>query len=371
MQSRYYNPEWGRFINADSVLPDAGDDALGYNLFTYCRNNPVNLTDPNGNWPSWATKLIIGTVVIAAAAVLTVATAGTGTALACFAVGALKGAAIGAAVGAATGAATGAVSHRITTGSWEGAGMAALEGAADGYMMGAITGFVSGGLTSDVCFVAGTTVLASTGYVAIETVKAGDYVWASNPEMGEVALKQVVQTFVNEATELVRVTVESEEIVCTTEHPFYSPVKGWTAACKLRAGDILVTVNGEYVVVEKVQHEILENPIKVYNFEVADFHTYYVSNIAVLVHNMCTPKNIYNSIKEAPNYNSSFVKAQNGLRKVNVKNKQLLQELNQYGSGWKKVYQNGWIDGQKVSLHYFQNVSGKVFDFAIKYGRWS
>jgi long-subunit acyl-CoA synthetase (AMP-forming) len=148
-------------------------------------------------------------------------------------------------------------------------------------------------------------------------------------------------------------------------------VKGWVAACKLRAGDILVTVNGEYVVVEKVQHEILESPVKVYNFEVEGFHTYYVSNIAVLVHNMCKPKNIYNSIKEAPNYNSSFIKAQNGLKKVNVKNKQLLQELNQFGSGWKKVYQNGWIDGQKVSLHYFQDVSGKVFDFAIKYGRWS
>lgn len=29
-------------------------------------------------------------------------------------------------------------------------------------------------------------------------------------------------------------------------------------------GDILVLVNGEYVVVEKNQHELLENPVKVY-----------------------------------------------------------------------------------------------------------
>ena len=41
--------------------------------------------------------------------------------------------------------------------------------------------------------------------------------------------------------------------------------------------------------VEKVQHEILENPVKVYNFEVADYHTYYVSSTGVLVHNLCTP----------------------------------------------------------------------------------
>ena len=288
-QSRYYDPEICRFISADAnVSTDQG--FLGYNMFVYCLNNPVNLVDENGQWSSWATKMLVGTAVIAAAAVLTVATAGTGTALACFAVGALKGAVVGAAVGAASGAATGAVTHRITTGSWEGAGQAALEGAADGYMYGAISGFISGGMTSNACFVAGTAVLAASGSVAIETIEAGDYVWATNPETGETALKEVVQTFVNEATELVHVTVKGEEIVCTNEHPFYSPVKGWTAACDLRAGDILVLVNGEYVVVEQVQHELLESPIKVYNFEVADFHTYYVSCIGVLVHNLCDGK---------------------------------------------------------------------------------
>ena len=288
-------------------MSDVGGDILGNNLFAYCMNNPVNYSDNGGDWPSWATKVLIGTAVIAAAAVLFVATAGTGTMLACFAVGALKGAAIGAAMGAVSGAATGAITHRITTGSWEGAGQAALEGAADGYMMGAITGFISGGLTSDVCFVAGTSVLASTGYVTIETVKAGDYVWASDPETGEVALKQVVQTFVNEATELVHVTVKGEEIVCTTEHPFYSPVKGWIAACKLRAGDILVTVNGEYVVVEKVQHEILESPVKVYNFEVESFHTYYVSDAGVLVHNKCVYKQNASSREEALDIGRKFL----------------------------------------------------------------
>ena len=60
-------------------------------------------------------------------------------------------------------------------------------------------------------------------------------------------------------------------------HPFYVPEKGWTSAIELRAGDILVTSNGEYVVVEKVQHEILETPVIVYIFEVEGYHTYYVS----------------------------------------------------------------------------------------------
>ena len=78
-----------------------------------------------------------------------------------------------------------------------------------------------------------------------------------------------------------------EEIVATPTHPFYCPVKGWTDAAHLRAGDILVLVNGEYVVVEQVQHELLESPVKVYNFQVADYHTYYVAS-GVLVHNRCS-----------------------------------------------------------------------------------
>ncbi len=45
-------------------------------------------------------------------------------------------------------------------------------------------------------------------------------------------------------------------------------------------------LNGEYVVVEQVQHELLESPETTYNFEVEDYHhTYYVGDTYVLVHN--------------------------------------------------------------------------------------
>ena len=50
---------------------------------------------------------------------------------------------------------------------------------------------------------------------------------------------------------------------------------------------MLVLSNGELVTVEWVQHEILESPIKVYNFEVEDFHTYFVGENGVFVHNGC------------------------------------------------------------------------------------
>ncbi len=53
LQSRYYNAEWGRFINGDDVaiLQLAQGELLGANLFTYCVNNPVNYRDPSGYWP--------------------------------------------------------------------------------------------------------------------------------------------------------------------------------------------------------------------------------------------------------------------------------------------------------------------------------
>ena len=137
------------------------------------------------------------------------------------------------------------------------------------------------------CFIAGTKVLAKDGTVSIENIQTGDLVWAWDEETGDLAFKEVVETYVNQTDELIHVFVNGEEIVATPTHPFYSPVKGWTSAVRLRAGDILVLLNGEYVVVEKVQHEILEAPINVYNLQVKDYHTYYVADSGVLVHNSC------------------------------------------------------------------------------------
>ncbi len=53
VSSRYYDPEIGRFINADNVINGTGESVQGYNLYVYCFNNPVNMSDPSGSWPKW------------------------------------------------------------------------------------------------------------------------------------------------------------------------------------------------------------------------------------------------------------------------------------------------------------------------------
>ena len=64
LQSRYYNPELGRFINADDVaLLDASGTLLGNNLFAYCENNPINRDDPTGFFSFTIRRWMISAVV--------------------------------------------------------------------------------------------------------------------------------------------------------------------------------------------------------------------------------------------------------------------------------------------------------------------
>ena len=296
LQSRYYDPEIGRFINADSYA-STGQGILGYNMFAYCGNNPVNASDPTGEaWWHWA----VAVAVVAVAAVAVVATAG-GAAAAIVAVTSVANGiaasstaatvAAGVFVGSSAALAVSAYSAGLESDSAEEFaeyGESALYSTMAG---GTVGGMLAYGMDRSQkpsnCFVEGTGIQTEDGTVPIENVKPGDMVWAWDEDSGDVALKRVVETYINESSELIHIFVDGEEIITTPTHPFYSPVKGWTDAVRLRAGDILVLVNGEYVVVEKVQHEILEAPVTVYNFQVEGYHTYYVSNSGVLVHNKC------------------------------------------------------------------------------------
>ncbi len=75
LQSRYYDPQVGRFICPDSIEYLDPTTINGLNLYAYCANNPVMAIDPSGHMPTWA-KFLIGAAIIAILAVATVFTTG-------------------------------------------------------------------------------------------------------------------------------------------------------------------------------------------------------------------------------------------------------------------------------------------------------
>ena len=135
------------------------------------------------------------------------------------------------------------------------------------------------------CFVAGTLVMAVAGMVAIETIKSGDKVISTDPETFETAEKTVLETYIREVNKLVHLTINGEEIITTFDHPFYVRERGFVNACELWVGAQLLDVNNNILVVGNTRLELAKNPVKVYNFQVEDYHTYYVGENGVWVHN--------------------------------------------------------------------------------------
>ena len=322
MRARYYNSEIKRFINQDVVIGSITDSPT-LNRYAYVNGNPISLNDPFGlspllNWLGGITGHdvldVLGMLpgvgfVFDGINAIWYAAEGDYFNAACSFVSALPG--VGDAFGAFSKA--GKSCKLVTAFHKAGAagnlilGSYTLGNIADKYLFGegditweevkqdlftvAMTGTSMWGSAKDFgtsyCFVAGTLVTTEDGQKPIEEIEVGDKVLSENELTGEVAVKTVTETYVNETDELIHIGVNGETISATPSHPFYVNKFGWTLAGSLRAGDVLVLSNGELVTVEWVQHEILESPIKVYNFEVEDFHTYFVGENGIFVHNGC------------------------------------------------------------------------------------
>lgn len=136
------------------------------------------------------------------------------------------------------------------------------------------------------CFVAGTMILTAEGLVAIENIKAGDKVIAADTDTGVTASKVVLETYIRKTSHLVHLTVCGETIVSTYDHPYYVKDKGFVNACDLWIGAELVNNNGMVRLVEQLYREDLgESSVEVFNFKVEDYHTYFVGENGILVHN--------------------------------------------------------------------------------------
>lgn len=364
MRQRYYNSTIKRFINQDVLIGEI-HNSQSLSRYAYVQGNPVNYTDPFGLNPVHILKSYSGVVhdILNVASVIP-GPVGAVSGLINAGIYALEGdystagkclivAGLTAFVGPLAGAAIGGLcklstsARVITSIAAIGAGMYAVgtsaydlsenaidfvdaltrEGGSDpaelfhyfsnmlidsaGVIFG-VTGIAGGiGGLKNQCFVEGTQVKTEDGNKNIEEIEKGDKVYSSNPETGETDLKEVKQVFVNEADTIVHIKICDEdtstiESIDTTEkHPFYVVDYGFKYASELKIGDEVKSLSGDIYSICEVSIDRLKVPIHVYNFEVEDWHTYYVSEAGVLVHNLC--KTTPNTTTEASTQGPSAV----------------------------------------------------------------
>ena len=184
LKTRHYDPEIGRFMTIDDISYLDPDSINGLNLYAYCLNNPVMMTDDNGCLPNWA-KWLLGAVVIIG---LGIATAFTGGAA-----GVILGAAF---YGALTGAVSGALVSGIIggiTGGWQGF----WNSAASGFMSGAIIGGATGALSAGINYISGGVKIIGTAQKGLSYVKSNGtkvtgtffHRMASNIRAGKMAMQ--------------------------------------------------------------------------------------------------------------------------------------------------------------------------------------
>ena len=151
----------------------------------------------------------------------------------------------------------------------------------------AIAAFTGGMSSAMKCFIAGTVIVTETGFARIEDVKPGDIVLSTNTDTMETGCKKVLEKYVRKTRELVHIIVGGKEIVSTPDHPYYVEGRGFVNACQLCIGSPLLDADCKILEVEQIYKEQLgkNEEVKVYNFQVEDWHTYHVGEMEVLVHN--------------------------------------------------------------------------------------
>lgn len=129
-------------------------------------------------------------------------------------------------------------------------------------------------------------VLTNEGEKNIEDINVGDKVLSKDEETGEQAYKEVTALHRNEKDTTYKLSVGNQIIETTDNHPFWVEGKGWVLAVDLKVGDELVQSNGNHLKIDNIEIVHHDKKVKVYNFTVADFHTYFVSSLGIWVHNV-------------------------------------------------------------------------------------
>lgn len=136
-----------------------------------------------------------------------------------------------------------------------------------------------------VCFPGETSICISKEQTkTIQTIQVGDFVESCNMSFGGATCecRQVDHIFKSTTDHLVKLSFAGRMLRSTDNHPFYvTNKKAWVEAQYLEEGDLLQTISGEVVSLERIDGE--DGKFEVYNLDVQENHNYYANG--VLVHN--------------------------------------------------------------------------------------
>jgi hypothetical protein len=285
--ARYYSPFLGRFISADTMVPEE-ENPQHWNRYSYTYNNPLKFVDPTGH---------CGEVFMTEdGEIIEDPCEGGGTAAGMVPSG-------GGSQGGGTVASKVipylysahatlsniSAAHPVAAAAVGGVAETAVECGLAGncntgdYVMGALTGGLSKAGGAPCSFSANTLVATDEGLIPIGEVIGGKIVLAYNEVTGELGYYPVEAVWAHTDPVIVYLVIEGERIETTPEHPFYTSEAEWIAAGELRLGDLIRQASGRYGRVQAV--EFVSQPEVMYNLTVAEAHTYFVGVGRWLVHN--------------------------------------------------------------------------------------
>ncbi len=255
LRARYYNPRNGRFTQQDTYMGN-NFDPTSLHKYLYANADPINYTDPTGNFSLAGMMSTVNTVATLASRASTVYSV-----------------------------------FQIATGEQEfsskEAGIAILWRLL-GSKINILTGPIQKLLRKMGCllnsFAEDTLISTNDGLVEIQNVQIGDLVLTYNEKTGEEEYKPVIHMITtDQVKETLSIELSDGNIIkVTLEHLIY--VDGhWIAAEKIQVGQTLYSLGKNSKVVNV---SVSKTKVKVYNLTVQDNHNYFVGKDRVLAHNI-------------------------------------------------------------------------------------
>jgi hypothetical protein len=134
------------------------------------------------------------------------------------------------------------------------------------------------------CFAPGTLVWTERGLKAIEAILPGDRVLSQHPDTGQLSYKTVIRPTVGPPSSgMSRMEIGDQELHITHAHVVWVQGKGWEIARRVNPGDRLASLQGSSTVTDLEDRPV---PPLIHNLVVQDFHTFFVGEDGLLVHDI-------------------------------------------------------------------------------------